>query len=510
MKYKWHIMYDLAKSYYDKNKNLLVSQSSSDEETRLIGIWLANQRQLRKNNILSEYKIQLLDDIGMIWDVNKDKWMTNYNELKKYYEINNNINIPLDYKIIGYTGKEQSLYDWVDAQRYKYNNNKLKKWQIDLLNELKFVWNIKLVFSFDEGYEVACKYFNKYGHLQVMNGHIEVMDNGSAFNLSDWINCQRRAYHEGKLDDKKIELLNDINMVWNVKDKKISNVWYRNYYYAKQFFNKWNHLNVKYNYSFIDEQGNTICLGQWIVKQRQSYKNNKLIKEQIDLLNDINMVWQIKDISQKSRTNWKRNYQLAKEYYSENGHLLIPLDYKVVYNDKLVSLGTWISDQRNCYKHNKLEEWQIILLDNINMIWTLKFDNWDSYYEKLKEYKIKYGDLFISDNYILNDGDNIYDLYKFVMVQKDVLPKRNGLKFITRYKMLDDLDLNWNMNITDDILFNYINEQYTNYIYSLDDDYDVLKLIDSGAFVYEDDCVKKSDVSYFKKMIEKRITSTNE
>ena len=79
-----------------------------------------------------------------------------------------------------------------------------------------------------------------------------------------------------------------------------------------------------------DEDGNEVKLGLWINTQRRAYKrknNRKLSKKQIELLNEIEMVWAVKNNKEIIPNKWLKNYELAKKYYEEHGNLLIPTTY---------------------------------------------------------------------------------------------------------------------------------------------------------------------------------------
>ncbi len=57
--------------------------------------------------------------------------------------------------------------------------------------------------------------------------------------------------------------------------------------------------------------------------------------------------------------HWDEIYKLAKQYYNENGNLLIPFRYATI--DK-IQLGRWIGTQRGLYKENNISKERIDLL----------------------------------------------------------------------------------------------------------------------------------------------------
>ena len=73
------------------------------------------------------------------------------------------------------------------------------------------------------------------------------------------------------------------------------------------------------------------------------------------------------------KENWLKNYNLVRKYYEENGDLLVPYKYEVKDEEgSIIKLGAWISTQRKFYKKNKLQDWKIKLLEEIEMVWTVE------------------------------------------------------------------------------------------------------------------------------------------
>ena len=106
----WMYKYSLTCEYFKEHGNLLIPRNYSLEVNGNIvnlGSWLNKQRQYYKENKLNNEQISLLNEIGMIWRLNKAKeskndelsynWMKNYELAKKYYEEHDNLLIPQKY-----------------------------------------------------------------------------------------------------------------------------------------------------------------------------------------------------------------------------------------------------------------------------------------------------------------------------------------------------------------------------------------------------------------------------
>ena len=90
----WNNMYQLAKNYYEKNGNLFISQRFVTASGEALGQWISRQRQELLKGRITEERIKLLDNIGMIWNTK-----TNKDEIDTYLEDLKNQNINIDKKL---------------------------------------------------------------------------------------------------------------------------------------------------------------------------------------------------------------------------------------------------------------------------------------------------------------------------------------------------------------------------------------------------------------------------
>ena len=91
---QWESNYNLAKTYYETHGTLEIPYKfktfdgiNYDENGYKLGLWISNQR---KNKNLTKERRELLDNIGMIWDIKKNK--KEIIELCNKYNIDININ----------------------------------------------------------------------------------------------------------------------------------------------------------------------------------------------------------------------------------------------------------------------------------------------------------------------------------------------------------------------------------------------------------------------------------
>ena len=93
---EWHENYRQLKQYTEANDGTKVTTNHP-----ILGIWLSNQRSDKNKEKLSKERIALLDNIGFVWDPFEQEWQNQYAELKKYIEKNGNTIVPRNYPILG-------------------------------------------------------------------------------------------------------------------------------------------------------------------------------------------------------------------------------------------------------------------------------------------------------------------------------------------------------------------------------------------------------------------------
>ena len=382
MKYMdlWQERFELAKEYYKKNGNLLITSDyvvNKDGEKINLGMWINTQRKKYKSGKLSKERILLLEDIKMVWkfhnkypleenlenDVeskNLLKWNRMYNLAKEYYEKNGNLLIPHSY-LVNFGGETYRLGNWVHNQRNFYKRGKLTQNKIKLLEDLGIKWSDVKRGVLDRKwlimYKETLKYYNENGNLVIPNDYI-VTINGIDYLLKKWIINQKNYLNSGKLSEDKKELfiklinLSDIRCVYDLKFMKY-------YSLCKEYYIEHGDLHVPFNYEVI-VNGEVIKLGWWINSQRMSYKRAKLSDEKIKMLEQLGMIWEVSSIREKE---WIRKYELLKAYYDTNGDLFVPHNYTV----EGANLDSWLLHQKSLYRNGKLSNERISKLREIGV-----------------------------------------------------------------------------------------------------------------------------------------------
>ena len=316
----------------------------------------------------------------------------------------------------------------------------------DLYDMLSYVRS-RLSLSWKEMYELAKKYYEYYGDLEIpvkfktLNGY-EYAESG--VNLGVWLNYQRQ---NKILSDERRNLLNNIGMRFgDYNDLQ----WNKNYELAKKYYECYGDLEIPVKFKTIngylyDEMG--VSLGVWLNNQRQ---NKNLSDERKKLLVNIGM--RFKDYN---GLQWNKNYELAKMYYEHYGNLEIPQKFKTsngyLYDEMGVSLGVWLNNQR---QNKNLSDERKKLLVNIGM--RFKDYNglqWNKNYELAKAYYEHYGDLEIPIKFKTINGyeydETGVNLGTWLYIQrqnKNLSDERRMLLINIGMHFEDYNDVQWNKN----------------------------------------------------------------
>ena len=345
----WEGRLEELKQYKEKYGNCNIPQRYKDDPK--LGQWVDRQRQAYKKGKLSSEQIESLNGIGFEWELSPRvvSWDERLTELKQYKRVNGHCRVPGKYTA------NQQLANWVAWQRHEYKKGKLLPEQIKSMNGIGFEWVLvkhTVRVSWDVRFDQLVEYKDKYGHC-----NISTLD-GDNKQLGQWVHTQRTTYNKGKLPDEKINRLEGIGFSWAggvsrgrrvLGRGKPSVGWDERFKELVQFKDKNRHCNVPRKYP---------KLGSWVKDQRQLYKKNKLLPDQIKLLKGIGF-----SLS-PDEDKWNERLEELKQYKQVNRDCNIPRKYKA--NPPLAS---WVNTNRTKYKNGKLSKERIESLQGIGFSW---------------------------------------------------------------------------------------------------------------------------------------------
>ena len=198
----WQEQYVCAKEFFEKNGHLNIPKNYVSESGKSVGRWLAIQRKYKNDGKLSDERIALLDEIGMIWFYG-DKWEKGFGYAETYFKKNGDLLVKKDYV----TEDGYALGKWIVNQRSAYEGtvrSRLTDEQKKRLDDIGFVVDVN-EYRWNCAYERAAEYYRYHGTVSVPRGYkVDGID------LQSWFTEQRRAIKNGKLTSTQVMKLSQL------------------------------------------------------------------------------------------------------------------------------------------------------------------------------------------------------------------------------------------------------------------------------------------------------------
>ena len=349
--YGWDEKYELLKQYVEEHNGLFPLQIEP-----IIGSWLSNQRQALKHDRLSKERKEELDALGN-WskspdEINEEKWEEKYQLLKQYVEEHDGL-FPLQIEpIIG---------TWLNTQRQVLKHGKLNKERREKLDVLGD-WSRSRYETNEEQWEEKYRLLKQY--IEEHNGKFPIQKEPI---IGRWLHKQRQALKERKISEERKQKLDALGD-WSINQYEINEEqWEEKYQLLKQYVEE-------HNGTFPSRREPII--GNWLDKQKTSFKKNKLNEEKKQKLDALGY-W-----SKGQDEIWNENYKLLKQYVEEHNGKIPAASEPII--------GAWFFEQKTTLRKNKLSEERKQKLDALGDWSKSRYETneeqWEEKYQMLKKY----------------------------------------------------------------------------------------------------------------------------
>mmetsp|Transcript_1746 Transcript_1746/g.2824 ORF Transcript_1746/g.2824 Transcript_1746/m.2824 type:complete len:380 (-) Transcript_1746:336-1475(-) len=221
-------------------------------------------------------------------------------------------------------------------------------------------------------YDLLVEYKQEHGHC-----HIPTKEIIDGHKLGSWADNQRGFYKKGTLLHGRVHRLNGIGFNWSPmttkayqKSKVKEPALRAQSMKVGAFQQRWNEkydllVEYKQEHGHCNVPRNDITNGQkfssWLNIQRRFYKKGTLPGHRVDRLNEIGFNWSVHDVS------WEEQFKQLVKFKGKHGHCNVTQRYL-----DNPSLGTWVNEQRQCYRGKggkKLEKDRIDRLNGMGFTW---------------------------------------------------------------------------------------------------------------------------------------------
>ena len=238
----------------------------------------------------------------------------------------------------------------------------------------------KMEAKWDSYFDLLHLYKKDHGDCLVPKSYV---NDGIALGM--WVLTQRQQYRklqEGKpspMTQERINKLETLGFVWEPLEAQ----WNSNFDLLRQY-KEGNGDCLVPKSCVIDG----VALGNWVVRQRQTYqklqegKPSPMTQERINKLEALGFVWNALE------AQWNSNFELLLQYKEDKGDCLVPQNHQI--DD--VALGKWVDNQRQEYrklqegKPSVMTQERIDKLEALGFVWEPLKDQWGACFEECQQW----------------------------------------------------------------------------------------------------------------------------
>lgn len=340
-----------------------------------LATWVVNQRVNRRDGVLENEKIELLDSIGFTWNPKVSLWRTNYLALLEYRHRCGHCRVPQDWK------ENPKLAKWVSTQRRWRALGKISQDRVALLEKIGFEWS--LGGTWDDRFAELCAFKERFGHTRVKAKWEENPLLGA------WAVDQRYRRRRGELRKDYEDQLNRISFEWEIPRQP------RTVAHSKPRLDALRAFKLEHGHLQVSRQDEKYPgLAEWMTHQRMRLKRGKMSQDLKRELDEIGFPWQRvrretigesephpTGINLPKRT-WDEQYSDLASFFTVHGHCNVPIGWQAN-----PALAHWVHLQRIVKRQGGLSVEQVQRMENLGFAWTAHDGEWDAMFTKLVEHK---------------------------------------------------------------------------------------------------------------------------
>ena len=229
---------------------------------RELAAWLHGVRCNKRSGRLDAARVQQLDALGVVWELQQTRWENMFAALVEYRQGHGDCNVPYGWP------ENPALAKWVKGVRASQKRGDLAFERIRRLDAIGFGWERGGDCRWEEMYAELADYQQVHGHCRISTLSEDCRS------LGNWVHTQRTLRKQGQLDQERIARLDSIGFTWDLRRER----WDAMLAALEDYRRATGHCDVPQNWSDNPK------LGNWVMMQRAAYKANRLDGEQIERL----------------------------------------------------------------------------------------------------------------------------------------------------------------------------------------------------------------------------------
>ena len=342
----WEAAFARLCAYQREHPTLAVSGGLIYEGFKL-GDWVERQRSAYSKGKLDADRVRRLEAIdGWRWNPKEEQWERGFAALLNYAAEHGDALVPAAYVVDGFR-----LGGWVNTQRLAhFDGSMLPTRRKRLENVSGWTWDARAE-SWERAFGLVEDYVREHGNARVPDGY-----RVRGFALGAWVVAQRMQRKKGTLSAERQQRLSSLpGWIWDYSQAQ----WDDALTALKRYVEEYGATSVPQGFAF-----DGIPLGNWVARQRREYAKGTLDRNRQRTLEQL-PTWSWDPYGDE----WKRRFDLLKQYVAEHGDARVPAPYKTADG---VPLGSWVRDQRDNYRKGTLKA------DRARKLMKLPHWSWDA------------------------------------------------------------------------------------------------------------------------------------
>lgn len=390
-------MIEQAKEFYKRNGHLFVHKSKDKE----LNEFLDDLRIAYTNDELPQALIEDFNKMGFVWrNVAQAEWEYCFDLAKEYNTMYKTLNMPKSYEC-----KDIKLGEWLSSQVKKYHKNELSLLRYEKLDSLNINWEDRSVSTISFS-EKAVAYYITKAHSDTLSSYRPKELQGKELDiyipsLKIAIEYDGGIYHkdlEKDLEKNKLCAEAGITLI-RIRGKGCPAMNDENCICINQPQNS--NIGLEFAIKEMFKKVNAIIYGM----REEDLAIKYIPVPEVDVYRDKQYILKDKEKGIDAKMSFDKNVELLAEFYKENKHCVIPLDYQTKDG---VKLGEWLNTLRNFYKDDKsvLTKEQASYLDKVSPGWeSTQKSKW---LYNMSQVTFKKGSIYIPKGSQTIDGKDLY------------------------------------------------------------------------------------------------------
>lgn len=412
---RWNLGLGYLEGYVDAHGDARVARAYLTGTGFRLGSWCASRRAEYQRGVLSEDRVDQLEQLGFPWDLYAADFDRYLDALRVWAGEHNNADVPQSHV----THDGLALGSWLSRRRGERRTGTLPAEQERALTAIGVRWE-PLRDTFTEGLRRLATFHDEHGHTRVRIG----WRTPDGYPLGTWLGSRRMEYSVGRLSPGEVTDLDALGVDWN----PFATSWSRNFAAAAAWVRAHGHSRIPH--AFITADG--LPVGYWLSRQRT--RSDELSTARLAEMEAAGILLDGPEARAREHET-QRIVDGLTAFKTEHGHVRVLRDYVTPEGHRL---GDAIENARGRRRRGRLSPQLETALTTLGLDWNPHQDTWDNAVAAYTAYTVRTGSVRPPRNYMTDDDFPLGD-----WIGKQRAARNTGTLDQARVDQLSEAGIEW-------------------------------------------------------------------